>query len=215
MSIHLFVILDGIMAQPSRKEREFVRHRKEILEAALELFAKQGFHGTSMQQIAEAAEFSVGTLYKFFPHKEEIYQTLIEETADRFHAGLIAALETPGDEIDKLRAAVEVKIRIFLDNLDRVRIYFAETQGASFNVKTGLDDKIKSRYDDYLERLCAIFASGIQKKTFRKEDPYLLALAFDSLSMAFLVEQMEHPGRHPFDTETVLAVFLQGASFNQ
>ncbi len=203
------------MAQPSRKEREYLRHRGEILEAALKLFGRQGFHGTSMQQIAEAAEFSVGTLYKFFPHKEEIYQTLIEETADRFHTGLIAAVEGPGDEIDKLRAAVETKIKIFLDNLDRVRIYFAETQGASFSVKTGLDAAIKARYNDYLARLSAIIEAGIQKKIFRDEDPYLLALAFDSLSMSFLVEHMDHPGRHPFDAERVLKIFLQGASFKR
>jgi len=203
------------MTQPSRKEREYLRHRGEVLEAALMLFARQGFHGTSMQQIANAAEFSVGTLYKFFPHKEEIYKTLIEETADRFHAGLIAALETPGDEINKLQTAVEAKIRIFLDNLDRVRIYFAETQGASLNVKTGLDVAIKNRYNDYLERLSAIFAAGIKKKIFHKQDPYLLALAFDSLSMTFLVEHMDHPGRHPFDAETILEIFLQGASFKK
>ena len=44
----------------TRRERELARHRQEILDAAVHLFAENGFHPTTMQMIAERAEFSVG-----------------------------------------------------------------------------------------------------------------------------------------------------------
>ncbi len=61
----------------TRKEREALRHRSAILEAAESLFAEQGFHATTVQMIADAAEFSVGYLYKHFDGKEDLYRTLV------------------------------------------------------------------------------------------------------------------------------------------
>jgi len=59
-----------------RKEREFLRHRQEILESALELFSEKGFHNVTMLQIAGESEFAVGTLYKFFANKEDLIRPL-------------------------------------------------------------------------------------------------------------------------------------------
>jgi AcrR family transcriptional regulator len=68
----------------SRKEREYRRHRYEILEAALELFSEKGFYNVSMNEIAQKAEFAVGTMYKFFENKEDLYKALVLEQADKF-----------------------------------------------------------------------------------------------------------------------------------
>ncbi|MCI5131850.1 MAG: TetR/AcrR family transcriptional regulator, partial [Candidatus Electrothrix sp. EH2] len=67
--------------KPSRREREKQRQRKDMLEAAEQLFAEKGYHNASMQEIAEQAEFAVGTLYKFFKNKEDMYRALMVEQA--------------------------------------------------------------------------------------------------------------------------------------
>ena len=74
-----------------RRERERIRQRNEMLAAALALFSEKGYHNVSMQEIAEKAEFAVGTLYKFFKNKEDLYKALISAQADRFHAALTEA----------------------------------------------------------------------------------------------------------------------------
>jgi TetR/AcrR family transcriptional repressor of uid operon len=48
-----------------------------IEEAARELFIKQGFHATSMRDIARTAEVSLGNLYNYYETKEAIYQSII------------------------------------------------------------------------------------------------------------------------------------------
>src|SRR5660397_90232 len=48
-----------------RREREKLAQRQEMLAAALDLFSKKGYRNVSMHEIAEKAEFAVGTLYKF------------------------------------------------------------------------------------------------------------------------------------------------------
>ena len=56
-----------------------VRKPKAILAAALDLFLRQGYHGTSMRQIAAAAGIVPGAVYNHFPGKLDLYLTLLHE----------------------------------------------------------------------------------------------------------------------------------------
>ena len=197
----------------SRKEREFLRHRQEILEAALELFSEKGFHNVTMQEIAQKAEFAVGTMYKFFENKEDLYKALVLEQADKFHNALSRAIEEPVNEIEKIRNYVKAKGEVFSANVSVIRLYYAETRGASFNVKAGLDSEIRERYGHFLETLASVFASGMEKKRFKKiADPYHLAMALDSLTNAFLFLWLEAPDRHPYpeDPDVILDILFKG-----
>ena len=122
----------------SRKEREFFRHKQEIMDVALDLFSEKGFHNVTMNEIAKRSEFAVGTLYKFFTNKEDLYRELLNEKISEFHGILVEALERPGSEMEKLRAWIEEKIQIFKDHTNIVRLYFTETMGISTNVRAGL-----------------------------------------------------------------------------
>jgi len=195
--------------KPSRKEREYLRHRQEILQTALELFSQRGFHNVSMHEIATASEFAVGSLYKFFSNKEDLYRALMIDMSKVFHSSLMAALTISGNELEKIRACVEARIKVFMENIDYVRLYLAETRGASFNIKAGLDSDIKIRYNVFLQKLAHVFESGIKKKVFKKFDPYLLAVALDGISNAFLFEHFNNPGKHQFDASLILDIFFQ------
>jgi AcrR family transcriptional regulator len=197
----------------SRKEREYRRHRQEILEAALELFSQNGFHNVSMNESAQKAEFAVGTMYKFFENKEDLYKALVLEQADKFHRTLTAAIKGPGDEIEKIRNYTRAKGEVFTANVQMIRLHFAETRGASFNVRAGLDSEIRGRYGHFLETLASVFASGMEKKRFKKiADPYHLAVAIDSLANAFLFLWLEAPDRHPYpeDPDVILDILFKG-----
>ena len=75
-----------------RREREKLRQRREMLAAALDLFSQKGYHNVSMQEIAEKAEFAIGTLYKFFQNKEDLYKALVLEQCDKFEEALMQRL---------------------------------------------------------------------------------------------------------------------------
>jgi len=196
-----------------RREREKLRLRQEILTSALELFSEKGYHNVSMHEIAEKAEFAIGTLYKFFKNKEDLYKALILGQADKFHDALTKAIEEPDDEIEKLRNYIKAKGSVFRTNVSIIRLYFAETGGASFNVMAGLDREIRERYGEFLQTLTSIFESGIKRKRFKKiADPYHLAVAIDSLTNAFLFLWLEAPNRHPYpeNPDTILNILFKG-----
>ena len=97
------------MGIEERKEREKEQRRKQIIDAAEEVFAAKGFSGATMENIAEKAELSPATLYLYFKNKDELYASLnrkmlgvlIEKMEDVYHRnGLspeekIKALEDP------------------------------------------------------------------------------------------------------------------------
>jgi AcrR family transcriptional regulator len=59
-----------------RREREFMRREREILDAALALFSTDDWQAVTVEQIAERAEIGKGTVYKHFASKDEIYARL-------------------------------------------------------------------------------------------------------------------------------------------
>lgn len=194
----------------SRKEREQLQRRAEILQAALELFSQKGYHNVSMQEIARRAEFAVGTLYNFFTNKEELYREILVQTAMLFYSALSNVLEEKGDEYARIKRYLKTKCRLFTENIPAVRLYFAESGvDGSTSVRRKLKTELRSFYNRLIRKLADVFERGIQKKIFRPLDPCCLALAFDSISNAFLLRWLEDPDRHPIDTDLIEEIFFE------
>jgi TetR/AcrR family transcriptional regulator len=196
-----------------RRERERLRQRREMLATALDLFSQKGYHNVSMQEIAEKAEFAIGTLYKFFQSKEDLYRTLILERCDDFKEACLQAMAQSDDEVEQLRLYVRFRSERFRSNLPFVRLFLAETRGIGFNLKAGMNDEVRQRYDEILQRLAGVFASGMENKRFKRiAEPYFLAVALDSAIEAALLLWLDAPERHPFpeDAETILDIFFKG-----
>ncbi len=68
---------------PPRSEEQFEairqQSRKKIMDKALELFARQGYHSTTISQIAKAAGVSKGLMYNYFISKEDLLEKLVEK----------------------------------------------------------------------------------------------------------------------------------------
>ncbi|MCM2257547.1 MAG: TetR/AcrR family transcriptional regulator [Vicinamibacteria bacterium] len=65
--------------KPRRQQQRSVESRAAILEAALDLFSHQGYHGTNIRDIAEAAKVSTGAVYYQFPDKETLFRALLDD----------------------------------------------------------------------------------------------------------------------------------------
>ena len=197
----------------SRREREKLTQRQEILDAALDLFSNKGYANVSMQEIAEKAEFAIGTLYKFFRSKEDLYRALVLEHTDVFHSGIASAFASSDDEVEQLRNYLKFKGDAFRANIAMIRIYFSEIQGSCHNVLAGLDQEMRRRHEENLRKLAAIFEKGIRRGRFHNvAEPYYLAVAIEGVTFAFLRLWMNHPDGHPVldNPDTILNIFFKG-----
>jgi len=86
--------------------------RVRMLEAALKLFARQGFHGTSTRELATALEVQPSALYAHFASKEDVLAELTELGWSAHHKALQGALLEAGPKpVDQLRAVVQANAR--------------------------------------------------------------------------------------------------------
>ena len=110
------------------------RSRNGILEAALNLFSHQGYRGTSIREIAEAAGLSTGNVYHHFPDKEALFRTLrdqywaaIDQPDFPFNRALAAGAFP--DDLDALALAAEESVRDYRRHVALIYVDVVEFDG--------------------------------------------------------------------------------------
>jgi len=113
------------MGIAERKAREKEELKQQILDAARELFVREGYESVSMRKIADKIEYSPASIYTYFKDKDEILDCLCEETFAHLHAHKLAALqEMKGDPLELLKKGMETYIRFGLEHPDHYIVTF-------------------------------------------------------------------------------------------
>lgn len=166
---------------PSRKKREKLRHKEEILVTALRLFSANGYHEVSMREIAEESEFSMGSLYNFFESKESLFAELMRSCAHRASEILLPTLDSQDNEKEKIAAYIRAHRQILETNAQAIKLYLSGSPASSMSLRTGLDEEVKKERQKALTKLSDIFASGMRKGIFRDLDSLATTLTFSAM----------------------------------
>jgi TetR/AcrR family transcriptional regulator len=113
-----------------KKTRIKIRNEEKILEAALKLFSTYGFHGTTMEKIAELADMSQPNLHNYFKTKADLYEAVLNDILDIW-VDPISSLDVEGDPATELRHYIGKKVEMARKYPEASRIFAAEMlQGA-------------------------------------------------------------------------------------
>ena len=134
------------MTKPRTRIQE--KNSATILEAALDVFSKQGFRGATLDQIADVAGLSKPNLLYYFPSKEAVHKALLERLL-RTWLDPLRALDPKGDPLAEIMAYVRRKLELSRDYPRESRLFANEIlQGAprimeaiSGDLKTLVDEK--------------------------------------------------------------------------
>ncbi len=197
----------------SRKEREYLAHREEILSAAQKVFAVKGFFPTTMSDIARQAEFGTGTLYKYFKSKENLYFTLIDEKVEEINCLVRAELSQQKTSArERIEKVLQLQFEFFERNRDFFRIYISERNRFEWMVKDELGKGIHEKMVTYIKILSQVIEEGIREGEFKPVNPLDLAHALVGIFNSFVFEWLISPQSYPLSSkmETVLEIFLKG-----
>ena len=124
------------MSIKDRKERETAQLRQKILNAALRMFAEQGYGKVSMRKIAALIDYSPTTIYRFFQNKEELLQTIAAETYGDLSARFEKVkAEGSDDPLGTLKALVREYMIFCVERPDMFRLF---SDIASFEMEDGI-----------------------------------------------------------------------------
>jgi AcrR family transcriptional regulator len=165
----------------SRKELEHRQRRKYILECAEKLFAEKGFDRVTVADIAEASEFSVGSLYLFFDSKEALIQSLLMERLKQVHDLINGEYRKNIPSREKLDNVVAGVHQLFHDHLSYFKLHILEVKGAEWCKPT---DKFGEEFHAVFLRtfdlIGKIFQQGIDEGVFRNVEPLYMAFFLDA-----------------------------------
>ncbi|MGE5812161.1 MAG: TetR/AcrR family transcriptional regulator [Ignavibacteria bacterium] len=115
------------MGITERKEREKAEVRKMILDAAMELFIKEGYDGVSIRKIADKIEYSPGSIYTYFEDKDSIFYELHLEGFEILYQKQLSA-QSINDPRERLIAHGRAYIEFALENQQYYDIMFIERE---------------------------------------------------------------------------------------
>ena len=119
-----------------RRQREKEQRFLSILDAAENLFVKKGYHHTSMEEIADLAEVSVGTVYFYFKNKEDLISQMLEKIGFQLRDLLGREFTTADGSIEGFKRAGILFFEEFCLNYpQKVAIFFRESAGQSYRLE--------------------------------------------------------------------------------
>jgi AcrR family transcriptional regulator len=158
-----------------RKEREFKRREREILEAALHLFSTEDWQSVTVEQIAERAEIGKGTVYKHFASKDEIYARLALE----FQRRSLEKLERIDASLTVMQR-LRLLIRGFWEQHQREREYhrlvqYCEREDFRKSLPAAVRDELAELDARFEQHVHAVLQEGIDQGLLpRKAIPALV-----------------------------------------
>ena len=120
--------------------------KKKTIEAAIKLFAKQGYHGTSTLQIAKEAGVSQATVFKYFKTKDDLLYSIIVPVIPKLFLNFLKRTQNTNSLEELISYVVEDRMVFLKENKDTIKIVYSEIL-TNENFKTQLIDSIKITFE--------------------------------------------------------------------
>lgn len=166
---------------PGRRERRKLEVRERILATARELFAKQGFEATTVDEIARAADVVPATFFNHFQSKQALLGLMAGEVFETLHGMTAQHLEGPGSSVDKLRRFVASTTESIASSRGVARDVFLE-----FLKSDATPDEPHPYLDRLVGPFVALVAEGQRSGEFRSDHgaAFLAQMAVGMLNSA-------------------------------
>src|SRR6187200_2985057 len=102
------------------------RRREEILEMAAKLFAKHGYSQTDTQILADELQVGKGTLYRYFPSKEQLFLAAVDRVMRKLRQRVDESMAPIEDPLDRIARAVRTFLEFMNENPDFVELLIQE-----------------------------------------------------------------------------------------
>ena len=207
MNAHSYTVAVGRLAISTKKKNTDKYQR--ILEAAITVFAEQGFYQSTIAQIAKEAGVADGTIYLYFKNKDDIlvqfYQYKTRQIFERFRDAVRQAVTAE----EKLRCLIGVHLQEFQKDRNMAIVYQAETHQ---NRRLG-NEQIKEMSKMYRDIISEVVELGQDEGTIRKDLYMGLVKRFINGAVDEVINSWIHSGGQ-YDLVTMadplVDLFIQG-----
>lgn len=152
--------------------------RADVVAAAGRLFARNGYHGTSMRDLGRELGLLGSSLYAHVESKQDLLVEVVEEGARLFQQSAALATDRNGSAPDHLRALIAGHVDVVLEHRDVVRTFLNEAR----MLDSGRRRRILDARDGYEGAFRGVVAAGVSEGSFRADvDPKVASILILSI----------------------------------
>lgn len=159
--------------------------RLQLLDAAEEVFGRKGFHDTTLKEIAELAEFSVGSVYSFFESKDDLFRNIFTRRGEEFMPQLRELIGSDRTPIEQLHDLVDFEIGFFREHSRFGRLFLQFSSAVQPSTDRMFDTVMTANYHESMTLQAELFERGQQAGQIVDGDPWVLSRLFSGLMSSF------------------------------
>ena len=173
--------------RPATSDQQKSQRRDEIIAAAKKVFARNGFHDTTIADIAKEAELAYGSVYWYFDSKDDLFRQLIavEEYGLRTHVAV--ALAKSGTQFGfaeaPFRASLRATFEFFDANPATAKLLFRD----AYALDSRFDKQLGGVYERFIDDIASLIAAAQHRGDVLAAPPRLVAYMLTAL-----IGQMAH-----------------------
>ena len=143
--------------------------KRAIVEASMKLFARRGYHGTSIAQIAEATGLTKGALYWYFKGKEDLFLTVLDCIKENWQKTIMDRVEASDGVIEKLEQLFDATSEMVAagENPHSMHLFLVSA-GAQPEMRE-FEDAIRAAYSGYVKTLADTIRTGQEDGEIRRD----------------------------------------------
>ena len=172
----------------SRREQRRQQHqelsRNQLLDAAEELFGAKGFHDTTLKEVAERAEFSVGSVYSFFENKDDLFLQVFLRRGAELLPEMEAVAASGEGAIEQVRRLVALEVGFFREHRHFARLYLRSSPSTSLP-PLSVFEGFRGNFERAMQVQAEVFRRGQQAGELREGDAYVLARLMSGMVATF------------------------------
>lgn len=192
------------------REQSRANTRERLLAAARTVFARSGFHGASVEEIASEAGFSTGALYSNFEGKEDLFLVLMEREIDE-HASEIAAAVGARGSVSERAAGGARQWMTMIEREPEALLLFMEFWAYGVRDRE-MRPKVAERFAQMRRVLTRLIADGVRDFDLELTIPAeQLAVAIDALADGIARQKLADPDAVPDELMGTVLSLLLGA----
>ncbi len=197
-----------------KKAQRAAKRRREILDAAMDVFAEKGYHAAGISDIAERLQIGHGTFYRYFRNKLDIFSAVLDQVIAAISqvvsdedAEATSNIEEYRDQLNRIGNRL---MELFQDDERLGNIVFYEAMG----VDKAVSGKVLLAFDLFSRYVEAYLENGVARGFFRADldiqvtARMLVAMIFESIKQSMMSEDKVAMGRRW--TDGFIALFIDG-----
>lgn len=159
--------------------------RAQLLDAAEEIFARKGYHETTLREVAELAEFSVGSVYSFFANKDDLFLSVFLRRGNEFMPELRDLVAGDGSPLERLHRLVDFEVGFFRKHPHFGRLYLRTSSITRSSPDSDLDRSLAANFVEAMALQAQLIDEGQEAGQLRPGDPAVLARVLSGMVAAY------------------------------